>query len=98
MQETGLSIFNKRSDAKSKIYGHEQKEAGLTPEFEKQLKNNKKAWDYFQSLAPSYRKLSIHWVMSAKQETTQIKRMKILIAECKAGKNQWKNNKYNTKK
>ena len=94
MQPAGLASFEKRTDTKSKIYSYEKDEAELIPNFIKQFKANKKAWDYFQSLAPSYRKVSAHWVMSAKQETTQIKRLHQLISESAAATNQWKDNKY----
>jgi uncharacterized protein YdeI (YjbR/CyaY-like superfamily) len=94
MQPAGLASFEKRKDSKSQIYSYEKDEAELTPDFTKQFKANKKAWEYFQSLAPSYRKVSVHWVMSAKQESTQIKRLKQLISDSAAGTNQWKDNKY----
>ena len=94
MQPAGLASFEKRIESKSRIYSHEKEEVELTQPFKKQFKANKKAWDYFQSLAPSYRKVSTHWVMSAKQETTQIKRLHQLIADSAAGTNQWKDNKY----
>jgi len=94
MQPAGLASFEKRSASKSKIYSYEKEEEVFTPNFIKQFKANKKAWDYFQALAPSYKKVSTHWVMSAKQETTRLKRLNQLIAESAAGTNQWKDNKY----
>ena len=94
MQPAGLASFEKRIQSKSKRYSYEKDEVELTPNFKKQFKANKEAWDYFQSLAPSYRKVSTHWVMSAKQETTQIKRLNQLISDSAAGTNQWKDNKY----
>ena len=94
MQPAGLTSFEKRTESKSKIYSYEKDEVELTLNFKKQFKENKKAWDYFQSLAPSYRKVSAHWVMSAKQEMTQIKRLNLLISDSAAGTNQWKDNKY----
>lgn len=94
MEPAGLSSFEKRTEGKSEIYSYEKDKVELTQSFKKQFKVNKKAWDYFQSLAPSYRKVSTHWVMSAKQETTQIKRLKKLIADSAIGTNQWKDNKY----
>jgi uncharacterized protein YdeI (YjbR/CyaY-like superfamily) len=94
MQPAGLASFERRTENKSKIYSYEKAEAELTPDFKKQFKANKKAWDYFQSLAPSYKKISTHWVMSAKQEATRIKRLHQLISESAAGTNQWKDNKY----
>jgi uncharacterized protein YdeI (YjbR/CyaY-like superfamily) len=97
MQAAGLEIYNKRSESKSKIYAFENEEMKFSAGFEKQFKANKKAWNYFQALAPSYRKLSSNWVMSAKQEATQLKRLQELIADCSVGTNKWKDNKYNKK-
>lgn len=94
MQPAGLASFERRIESKSKIYSYEIAEEELTQNFKKQFKANKKAWSYFQSLAPSYRKVSTHWVMSAKQETTRIKRLNQLISNSEAGRNQWKDNKY----
>ena len=94
MEPAGLASFEKRTEGKSKTYSYEKDKVELTQSFKKQFKANKKAWDYFQSLAPSYRKVSAHWVMSAKQGTTQIKRLNQLISDSAAGTNQWKDNKY----
>ena len=94
MQPAGLASFEKRIESKSKIYSYEKDEVELAPNLKRQFKANKKAWYYFQSLAPSYRKVSTHWVMSAKQETTQINRLNQLISDSAAGTNQWKDNKY----
>lgn len=97
MQPAGLASFEKRTESKSKIYSHEKEAVELPVSFRKQFKANKKAWNYFQSLSPSYKKTSIHWVLSAKQEATRIKRLKDLIADSEAGTNQWKDNKYRKK-
>ena len=97
MKPAGLESFEKRKEDKSKIYSHENEEATFLQDYEKQFKANKKAWEYFQSLAASYKKVSKHWVMSAKQETTQLKRLHQLISESESGTNQWKDNKYNRK-
>lgn len=94
MQPAGLASFEKKTEARSKVYSHEKDGVEFTPDFKKRFQANKKAWDYFQSLAPSYRKVSTHWVMSAKQETTQGKRLHQLIAESEQGTNRWKDNKY----
>jgi len=97
MQPEGLASFEKRKEERSNIYSYENEEAKFTQDFVKQFKANKKAWDYFQSLASSYRKTSIHWVTSAKQNTTKIKRLKELIGDSEKGINKWKDNKYNKK-
>src|SRR6188768_1023431 len=81
MQPAGLASFEKRKEEKSRIYSYEKEEAIFSKDFIKQFKANKKAWKYFQSLAPSYKKVSTHWVMTAKQETTRIKRLNQLIKD-----------------
>ena len=97
MQEAGLVSFKHRTENKSKIYAFENEEVKFSPEFEDQFKANKTAWEFFQSLAPTYRKPSSNWVMSAKQESTRIKRLNELIADSALGTNKWKYNKYNKK-
>ena len=97
MQPAGLESFKKLNKSNSKIYTYENDEAKLSPQLLKRFKANKIAWNYFQSLAASYRKLSSNWVMGAKQEVTRIKRLNELIADSEAGTNQWKDNKYKKK-
>jgi uncharacterized protein YdeI (YjbR/CyaY-like superfamily) len=45
------------------------------PYLERQLKQNRKAWEYFQSLAPSYRRNYIGWITAAKTEETRARRI-----------------------
>jgi uncharacterized protein YdeI (YjbR/CyaY-like superfamily) len=97
MQSAGLAAFEKRKEEKSAIYSHENEAAQLTKDFEKLFRANKKAWAYFQALAPGYKKLSVHWVMGAKQEGTQLKRLHQTIEDSGKGTNQWKDNKYRKK-
>lgn len=97
MQPAGIECFQNRKSEKSGTYTYENEAVKLSPQFEKQLKSNKIAWKYFQSLAPSYKKSSTNWVMSAKQEATRLKRFNQLLADCEKGINQWKDNKYKKK-
>ena len=97
MKPAGLRSFEKRTEAKSKIYTYENEAAKFSKDFEKQFKANKKAWDYFQSLAASYKKSSTNWIMNAKQEPTKLKRLTQLIQESEMGTNKWKDNKYKKK-
>lgn len=85
MQPAGLASFKLRKEHKSKIYAYEKEAVKLSDHFEKKFKANKKAWKFFQSLPPSYHRSAIHWVMSAKQETTSIKRLDELITDSEAG-------------
>ena len=96
MQEAGIKIFQNRAENKPYDYAF-KKDLKLPSDFESQFKNNLKAWEYFQSLAPSYKKHSIHWVISAVQEKTKIKRLQELIASSELGTNKWKDSKYKKK-
>ena len=97
MHKAGLDIFSHRKESLSRIYAFENEEQNLPLAFEKTFKENKLAWDYFNSLASTYRKPSLNWVMSVKQETTKIKRLKELIADSELGTNKWRHSKYNKK-
>ena len=98
MHEAGLSSFKHRKEHRSEVYTHENEETEFSPAIEKQFKSHKAAWQFFQSLAPSYRKLSKNWVMGAKQQATRDKRLRELIGASEAGTNPWKDNKYTKKK
>lgn len=80
----GLLAYKKRKPENTGRASFEQKTVKLSKEFERELKTNKKAWDFFnKELAPSYRKQSVWWVMSAKKEETRESRLNTLI-ECSA--------------
>jgi len=84
MTPAGIEAFSKRQEKKSGIYSHEKEETKLSPVYLKKFKTNKKAWKFFQALAPGYRKVAIHRIMDAKQEATRIKRLEILISNSEA--------------
>lgn len=86
MQPAGLASFNFRKEHKSRIYAYEKEAIKLSDDFEKKFKANRKAWEFFQSLPPSYHKPAINWVMSAKQEATSIKRLEELINDSESGR------------
>jgi uncharacterized protein YdeI (YjbR/CyaY-like superfamily) len=77
--QAGIAAFKQREEKRAGIYSFEQKEHKLSPAFEKKFRSKKKAWNYFASTAPWYQRTCIHWVMSAKQEATRIKRLDTLI-------------------
>jgi uncharacterized protein YdeI (YjbR/CyaY-like superfamily) len=90
MQPAGLAIYQARKEDKSSIYSFEHGEMEFSPEFEQQFQANQGAWIFFQLMAPSYRKTAKHWVMSAKQEATRVRRLENLMEKCGAGINMWK--------
>ena len=87
MQPAGLAAFEKRKESRSKIYSHEQEiPAVLSAEFETLFQANEVAWDFFIKQAPSYRKVVVHLIMSAKQEKTKLSRFEKLVQACADGK------------
>jgi len=83
MRPAGLLLFNNRSDRNG--YTSEDRNIPLSKEFEDKIKANEKAWQFLSNLAPSYKRDSIWWVMSAKREETRMKRLEILIQSSEAG-------------
>ncbi|OYU81238.1 MAG: bacteriocin-protection protein [Flavobacterium sp. BFFFF1] len=86
MHESGMEVYRLRKEDKSGIYAFEKPLEVLDKEIEKQFKVHKKAWDFFEKQAPSYKKVIIHWLMHAKQEKTQHTRLEKLILACEEGK------------
>lgn len=86
MKPEGLHAFSLRKENKSKIYSYENPAIGFDKLYEKKFKASKEAWKYFQSMAPTYKKTTTRWVMSAKQEETRLKRLDELIRDCALGK------------
>lgn len=78
MKPSGLREFEKRA---SRGYSYESGARELDPDLAKRFRANRKAWDFFQSQAPWYRRTTTHWVTSAKKEETRLKRLATLI-EC----------------
>ncbi len=78
----GIEIYKNRDLKKANLYSFEQeKEPELSTNYLKKFKVNKSAFNWFMALAPSYRKASIHWVMSARQEKTRERRLQELIVD-----------------
>ncbi len=85
MLPTGIEAFNKRKEHKSGIYAFENEEQKLDKNFDKQFKANKKAWEFFNQQPAGYKKLALHYVMSAKLEATRNKRFHDLVTDSEAG-------------
>ncbi|MDP8979031.1 MAG: YdeI/OmpD-associated family protein [Acidobacteriota bacterium] len=87
MRPEGIRAFEDRKESKSGIYSYEQKtDSRLAEEDEKWFRANRKAWEFFQAQAPSYRRLMIWRVISAKKVETRKKRLEALIGESALGR------------
>lgn len=83
MKPAGLRLFHNRTDANG--YSSDDRYVPLAENYEEQIRENELAWTFLSNLALSYKRDSIWWVMSAKKESTRIKRLGILIASSEAG-------------
>ena len=86
MRPAGLRAFERRSEEKSRIYAYENAVRTLAPADEKAFRANRKAWKYFNEQAPSYRRVAIYWVLSAKREETRVRRLATLIEDSANGR------------
>ena len=68
MRPPGLAAFEARAATAVAPYSFENRHVALDPAFEKTLRANKKAWEFFQSQAPWYRRTLAFWIMDAKRE------------------------------
>jgi hypothetical protein len=83
MHPAGIKIFNQRDKKKIKQYSYERTLQTLDKSYEQLFKIHNNAWTFFQSQAPSYQKVAILWVMTAKKEETRLRRLNILIEDSK---------------
>lgn len=86
MQLSGLDAFNIRDVNKTQEYSYEARSHPLADDYQKQFQENEIACDFFQAQPEYYRRAATWWVMSAKKEETQLKRLAILIADSENGK------------
>ena len=87
MQPAGLAAYAKRTEAKSRVYTYEQNDIPDFPAaIAKRFKANKKAWAFFLTLPPYYRKLETRWICSAKGEETRQRRLDKVMAACESGR------------
>jgi len=86
MTRAGLGAFEAREENRTGQYSYEQRRDRLDAPYEDKLKANEKAWAYWQSQPPSYRKAVVWWVVSAKQEATRLRRLEQLIDDSAHGR------------
>lgn len=79
MHPAGLKAFRARLESRSAVYAFEQKQVSLEPAQELDFQANAGAWRYFQAQAPSYQRVAIWWVISAKRAETRKQRLSKLI-------------------
>lgn len=87
MRPAGHAAFGTRRPDRTAVYSYEQREAPILDEpSDRELRSHPAAWEFLQSCAPSYRRAAVHWVMSAKQESTRGRRLATLIEDSAQGR------------
>ena len=85
MSAAGLAVFALRDPQRTGTASFENRTRKLPSAYLKQFKANKQAWAHFSDQAPWYRRLIIHKIATAKQETTRERWLARVIAACGAG-------------
>jgi uncharacterized protein YdeI (YjbR/CyaY-like superfamily) len=87
MHPSGLEAFDRRKEETTGIYSYEQRHSvKFDAAYERELRANKKACDFLEDQAPSYRTAATYWVMSAKREETRRRRLAKLIEDSALGR------------
>jgi hypothetical protein len=86
MAAPGLAAFQARDASRTAKYSFERESAQFDAAQLKAFKANRKAWAFFEAQPPYYRKLMVHFVVSAKREETRHTRLAQLIATSAAGR------------
>ena len=79
MTAAGLKVFDPRHQAPAFP-------TKLPGPLEQQFRRQETAWENFRRFPPSYQRMTIGWVASAKREETRLRRLRQLMAESVANK------------
>jgi uncharacterized protein YdeI (YjbR/CyaY-like superfamily) len=86
MTSAGAFAFAQRSPTRSAVYAYEQaRTAELTDEELGTFKQMPSAWRFFNACPPSYKKVVLHWVTTAKRSETRSARLAKLVQACSVG-------------
>ncbi|NYD54314.1 YdeI/OmpD-associated family protein [Microbacterium pseudoresistens] len=86
MAPAGIAAFEARSPERTGTYSHENGEAELEPEVQAVIDRSAAATAFFEAAAPGYRKMVRHWISSAKQPATRLRRAQQLVDDSVAGR------------
>lgn len=81
MRAPGLAAFAFKDVHPDSGYVPSKLDGAFTHEMEARFKADVGAWDFYQKQPPGYRRQATYWVMSAKREDTQQRRLKTLIED-----------------
>lgn len=79
VHSSGRAAFDRRDEARSRIYSYENWPKGLDAASEGEFRKHKTAWKFFEEQPPSYKRVAAYRVLSAKREETKKRRLEQLI-------------------
>jgi uncharacterized protein YdeI (YjbR/CyaY-like superfamily) len=82
MRPAGLAAYEQRKLDNTGLYSYERDEQEWPSEFESVLRADERASAFWDGAAASYRKMCVHWVLSAKRAETRDRRMAQLVEAC----------------
>ena len=85
MHSAGLAAFNARNADAKAPYSFEHGPKTLAPELEKQFRANKKAWAFWESCPPYYKRVVSFYIMGAKREETRERRLENVLRYSEKG-------------
>ena len=85
MHAAGIAAYERRTDARTGTYSHEQESVALASAEQAVLDASAPATAFLEHATPSYRRAAIHWVASAKRDETRARRVAQLVEACAAG-------------
>ncbi len=86
MHPAGLAAYARRNDNRTGVHAYEQAEKGMPAAQESLLRADPAAAAFWDTATPSYRKMCIYWVLSAKREETRTRRLAQLVEDCAHGR------------
>lgn len=87
MHPAGIAAYERRRDDRTGVYSFEKDFADqLPPALLARLEADPVAAAFWAGATRSYRKVVVHWVTSAKRETTVESRMATLVEDCRNGR------------
>ncbi|WP_114953393.1 YdeI/OmpD-associated family protein [Sphingosinicella terrae] len=85
MTPAGIRAFEENRGRRN-VYAYENEAKDLTPEETETFRRNESAWSDWERRPPSYRKVALHWITSAKKPETRLRRLETLIRDSAAGR------------
>jgi len=84
MAAPGLAAHAARDPNRTARGSYEQDNVRLDPELERRFRARRRAWAFFETQPPGYRRTALWWVVSAKREDTRLRRLATLVADSAA--------------